>query len=456
MKKIIFIIAFLISGIAFSQVRAKQVKVDATAAGITSTNTQDALAEIQSSVVDLGAAVDLKADDSNVVHKLGVETIGGRKTFSGVTEFGMEIHLEGSIFANRNGLWLSSTNEDPVVSGTKLLISNTGRKTRFKYWDISFTLDGSTLNRNTSYVLPNKSGTIALLDDVSSGILDAVPTDGSANGVESNGVFDELAKKPNLYGFSDTNTYETFNVFQNKTTFNAVDFNRAIKISGNQRSLVPNSIDLGYGGLGVLRLSDENTASIDFSGITSDRAYTLPNKSGTVALLDDISSGNIPADNVTGTGSTNHLAVWNSTSSIGLSSSLEVLVGGRLLASNGITTTVIDLVKGTVTDAPVDPTDVTNKAYVDNKYITKTDTGTTIDLSSNTQDNFLSASSATTFTLVNIEIGGYAEVLINAATEPVVTGATKFPNTASFIASTDMILCVKDFNGIRKFWFVEF
>lgn len=91
-------------------------------------------------------------------------------------------------------------------------------------------------------------------------------------------------------------------------------------------------------------------------------------------------------------------------------------------------------------------------------YVLKplTDTGTTIDMSGETQDNFGAASSATTFTLVNTEVGGYAEVLINAASEPTVTGATKFPNTASFIASTDMILCVKDFNGTRKFWFVEF
>lgn len=87
----------------------------------------------------------------------------------------------------------------------------------------------------------------------------------------------------------------------------------------------------------------------------------------------------------------------------------------------------------------------------------QTGTGTVFDLGfSNYQYNFGAASSSTTYTLTNIKVGGYAEGLINAASEPSVTGATKLPNTADFIISTDMILCVKDFNGTRKYWFVEY
>lgn len=105
---------------------------------------------------------------------------------------------------------------------------------------------------------------------------------------------------------------------------------------------------------------------------------------------------------------------------------------------------------------------------VDQNFVATTLTGdlvtntvedvTSIDLltRSNQVDFGGTASSATTFTLNTINVGGYAEILINSATEPTVTGATKFPNTASFIASTDMILCIKDFNGTRKYWFVEF
>jgi len=82
---------------------------------------------------------------------------------------------------------------------------------------------------------------------------------------------------------------------------------------------------------------------------------------------------------------------------------------------------------------------------------------TTIPLNGTQQIDFGgTASSAATFTLTDINVGGYAEILYNGATEPTVTGATKFPNTASFIPNTDMVLCIKDFNGTRKYWFVEF
>ncbi len=82
---------------------------------------------------------------------------------------------------------------------------------------------------------------------------------------------------------------------------------------------------------------------------------------------------------------------------------------------------------------------------------------TAINLGGETQIDFgATPSNAATFTLTNISIGGYAEILYNGATEPTVTGASKFPNTASFISNTDMILCIKDFNGTRKYWFIEF
>ena len=82
--------------------------------------------------------------------------------------------------------------------------------------------------------------------------------------------------------------------------------------------------------------------------------------------------------------------------------------------------------------------------------------GSVIDLSGVTQNNFVSATSSASFSIVNDVPGGYAEVLINRATEPTVTGSTKIPNTATFIASTDMVLCVKSFGGIIKHWFIEF
>ena len=93
---------------------------------------------------------------------------------------------------------------------------------------------------------------------------------------------------------------------------------------------------------------------------------------------------------------------------------------------------------------------------VSSNYGTNTGIGTALNMSGKYQYNFGAASSATTFTMTNISVGGYAETLINTTSEPVVTGATKLPNTASWITGTNMILCVKDFNGTRKFWFLEF
>ncbi|WNH10056.1 hypothetical protein [Thalassobellus suaedae] len=88
--------------------------------------------------------------------------------------------------------------------------------------------------------------------------------------------------------------------------------------------------------------------------------------------------------------------------------------------------------------------------------LTTSGTGTAINMSGIYQYNFGAASSAATFTMTDIVIGGYAEVLVNKTGAPTVTGATQLPNTATFIDATDMILCIKDFNGTRKYWFVEF
>jgi len=51
-----------------------------------------------------------------------------------------------------------------------------------------------------NHYLPDASGTIALTSNIPS--VDATPTDGSANAVSSNGVFDGLAGKQNSLGFT--------------------------------------------------------------------------------------------------------------------------------------------------------------------------------------------------------------------------------------------------------------
>lgn len=85
----------------------------------------------------------------------------------------------------------------------------------------------------------------------------------------------------------------------------------------------------------------------------------------------------------------------------------------------------------------------------------KTVTGTTVlDLGDYKQIDDTLVDTAT-WTLTNIKEGGHYEVLVNLATEPTITGATKIPNTAAFIANTDMLMSVKVFGSTVKYFFTE-
>lgn len=76
------------------------------------------------------------------------------------------------------------------------------------------------------------------------------------------------------------------------------------------------------------------------------------------------------------------------------------------------------------------------------------DTGTVINLGyiGGNTCNMSSANTNTTFTLTNIILNGNAEVLINVAIEPTITGATAFINSG-FEASTNQIMVVKNYGG---------
>ena len=66
--------------------------------------------------------------------------------------------------------------------------------------------------------------------------------------------------------------------------------------------------------------------------------------------------------------------------------------------------------------------------------------------------NMAAANTATTYTTTGTKISAFARVLINAATEPVVTGGTKIAGS-DFAASTDMYMTVW-YNGTNvQFWF---
>lgn len=60
-----------------------------------------------------------------------------------------------------------------------------------------------------------------------------------------------------------------------------------------------------------------------------------------------------------------------------------------------------------------------------------------------------------TWTLGTSKNGGSAEININLASEPSVTGATQVTGTTAFASNTLMVLTIKNFSGTVKYWFTE-
>ncbi len=86
------------------------------------------------------------------------------------------------------------------------------------------------------------------------------------------------------------------------------------------------------------------------------------------------------------------------------------------------------------------------------------DTGTELNLSSvfgTAYNSYASASSSTTFTIASGSVsGGWASVIINASSEPSVTGATKRGGD-TFVASSLMEMIVSNRNGEFVFYFIN-
>lgn len=86
------------------------------------------------------------------------------------------------------------------------------------------------------------------------------------------------------------------------------------------------------------------------------------------------------------------------------------------------------------------------------------DTSSTLDLSNNIAGNFTSmasANSATTYTTTDVVTGGWAKVLINAASEPTVDGGTSVKTSgATFTSSTDMYMFVWNNGNRTEFYFL--
>lgn len=101
-------------------------------------------------------------------------------------------------------------------------------------------------------------------------------------------------------------------------------------------------------------------------------------------------------------------------------------------------------------DGDIDISDLQKKPTI------TADTGTEIDLSNSGGNlcNMASANSTTTYTTASAATGGYALILINSASEPNITGATKIKGS-SFSASTNMHLGVQFLGVTVQYYFLE-
>ena len=96
-----------------------------------------------------------------------------------------------------------------------------------------------------------------------------------------------------------------------------------------------------------------------------------------------------------------------------------------------------------------------NTAKVTNE-VPVSDTGTVLSLTKTigTLYNMSSANTATTYTTTGTTLNAYARVLINAASEPTVTGGTKIKGS-DFVISTNQYMTAW-YNGVRvEFWFED-
>ena len=115
----------------------------------------------------------------------------------------------------------------------------------------------------------------------------------------------------------------------------------------------------------------------------------------------------------------------------------------------------VTAVLGTAITAAERAAIIANTAKVTNE-VPVSSTGTVLDLSKTigTLYNMASANTATTYTTTGAVLGGFARVLINASSEPTVTGATKIKGS-DFAVSTNQYMTVWNNGTTVEFWFED-
>lgn len=248
----------------------------------------------------------------------------------------------------------------------------------------------------------------------------------------------------------------------------------------------------------TILLSNVKSFSFDYSNLTGDgihRNLIVPNESGTLALLSDIGGGSGDVTKV-GTPVNQQIGVWTGDGTLGgfskflYNDATETLSigtsdvdagsinlwgdsasgGGALNLWNGALGDTDDShynirasaggfeIKGAQTGVVFryDSADSDLEIFGTTLINVLETTPTALDLSS-TAGNLVSmatANTATTYTFTGAVPNGYAQIRINAASEPTVTSATK-TNGADFIVSTDMYMVVWHNGTTTQYYFLE-
>jgi hypothetical protein len=222
-------------------------------------------------------------NDSLVVHLAGTETITGAKTFSGGVTFTSSLTTTGNVTFSNSGFTL--------------------------------VLQPPTLSVNRTVTLPNGTGTLALTSDIPS-ITGLVPYTGATASVDL-GAYLLTASGVDSVGYTarGSGTLSGYLIIKQGTTYlgNVVGYN---SINANARKYVFISDVDG---------TNYKSAIFELSSLTNntDRTYTLPDASGTIALVGGSGVGTV----------TSVAALTIGTSGTDLSSSV----------ANGTTTPVITL-----------------------------------------------------------------------------------------------------------------
>ena len=215
----------------------------------------------------------------------GIGTLTGSGATGQVSFFNGTQVLTGNnnlFWDNTNGR-LGINNSTPANS---LDIIGTGKFTGV------LTLGSTISNGTNSYTLPNATGTLALTSDLTTGY---VPYTGATQSVAL-GLNNFSAQEININGNGTNNA----NLYLKQGIASLV-------IANGFSNILATGTKIGF------QVATSSVAAyyadFQFSSLTGQRTYTLPNATGTIALTSDI-----PSNIVTGTGATGQVAYWSGTS----------------------------------------------------------------------------------------------------------------------------------------------